>query len=223
MGVTSFEIERLEKIISENDIKSVIELGAQNNYATPETKNPPFMSEWFERREIQYDSIDLAGDNKSKKLNWSYQISYNKIMADLVTDFGSSEHSCQSDEYISIAFHDGYINSIYPKGQPSEEQIQLGYYYCWRNKHNLCKAGGIIFSVNPMCGYWENHGYSYIGPDFYKILCDSSGYELLEDGVVCATGNCETGKNVYGIMKKKKYDTFPTFYEFNFLLPIFRK
>lgn len=178
------------------------------------------MSEWYKRWGVDYHSIDLAGDNDSVKLNWSYPLGMFD-RADFLTDFGSGEHSAQSKEYVFVEFHSGHINSIYPKGQPTKEEIELGFYCCWENKHNLLKKGGIMFNVNPLNGHWDNHAYSYIGENFYYEFIKIAGYELVETEIVCAMNNCESGKNVVGIIKKTS-EQFPSFEEFYNKLPIYK-
>lgn len=220
MGFTAFEVEKTDKIIIDYDIKNVLQFGEQNNYSTKEQNKPPFMREWYEKRGVECHSLDMAGDNGAYKFNWAYPLVVFKEF-DFITDGGSSEHTTQKDDYISESFHNGYINSVYPNGEPTKEEIESGYFECWKNKHNMLKLGGIMFNINPLTGHWPLHGYSYIGEYFYKELVKVSGYELVEDGVVCGSGNCDSGKNVYGIIKKVS-DTFPTIDEFYEKLPIFK-
>lgn len=219
MGVTNYEIAILNSIIEkgEHEIKTVIELGAQNNYTTQETGKPPFMSEWYSKKGISYDCIDLAGDNNARKLDLSEVFDMGKTF-DLVTDFGTSEHCVQMNEYVSVPFHGGFINSIYPVGIPKD--INLGYYNAWYNKHKMARVGGLVFSVNPMTNHWHGHGYTYLGEDFYKELVKISGYEILIDEVNCAMGNCYDGKNVCALLLKTS-DQFPSFNQFK-NLPIYR-
>ncbi len=233
MGVTNFEIQLLEKVIKEYNPKSVMEVGSQNDYTTTNTDKPPFASEWYKRQGLKYMSIDLAGDNNSYQIDLSKSlpkdfINYRETLSNgdpflfsrkvkLLTDFGSSEHIVEMNGFENVSFHEGYINSVYPK---QVKNIEQGYYNCWLNKHNLLEIGGIMINVNPMHGHWENHGYSYLGKDFYKELVNISGYELIETGLNGATGNWETGVNVYGVIKKIS-DLFPSFADFN-KLPIFK-
>lgn len=88
MGVTSFDIQLLERLL--NGVKSVCELGAQNNYAQPRLP-APYMREWYEARGIEYDSIDLSKEDgcivKDLSIAQKWERQY-----DLVTDFGTSEH-----------------------------------------------------------------------------------------------------------------------------------
>lgn len=221
MGVTQFEIKILESILSSQEITDVIELGAQNNYATSETKKPPFMSEWYNKKNVRYYAIDLAGDNGSFKYDLSHpldpEVFGSEKLFDLVTDFGTSEHVVQMHDYENVRFHDGHINSIYPMGPIKD--IKMGYYHCWLNKHRLLKIGGVMVNVNPLTRQWPGHGYSYLGQAFYNELIKVSGYSIMEQGINCAMGNCDTGKNVYSILKKTS-EEFPG-YDLFYKLPIF--
>jgi hypothetical protein len=218
MGYTNYEIEKIKPFL-ENGF-AVLDFGSQNLYTTS-AKNPPFVSEWYKDNGIDdYTCFDLAGDNNAHKINWSYTIDFHKKF-DILVDAGSGEHSAQKEEYISLEFHEGYINSIYPKGQPTKEEIELGFYNCWLNKHNLLKIGGLMVNINPLTSNWENHGYSYLGENFYHELIKIAGYKLIETEVVCAMGNCESGKNVVGVLKKVS-EQFPEFKEFYKNLPIYK-
>ena len=217
MGVTQFDIQLIEKALKiKPDIKSVMQLGSQNNYTTTAEK-PPFMSEWFRTRGIECDSIDLAGDDGAFKIDMSHPFPIEKEY-DLVTDFGTGEHIVQMEGYESVAFHEGHINSIYPT---KVKDIDAGYYYGWSNKHNLLKVGGIIINVNPKTGHWPEHCYSYLTWEFYKEFIKYAGYEIIELGENCALGNCDTGINVYCIMKKTS-ERFPNRIEFT-KLPVYRQ
>jgi len=217
MGVTAFDIELLEKAISfSKNIESVCELGSQNLYISNEEK-PPFASIWYEKKNIRYACIDLAGDNNSIRLDLANPIEVERQF-DLVTDFGTSEHVVQMEGFESISFHEGHINSIYPKG--NIKSIEEGYYNCWKNKHNLLNIGGLMINVNPKTGHWPGHGYTYLTDDFYLGLCKIAGYQIQEVGQNCAMGNCETGINIYSILKKTS-ELFPSFEEFK-KLPLFR-
>lgn len=199
---------------------NVLDFGSQNDYATSNTTQPPFISEWYENTlKIKYTCIDLAGDNNALKLNWSKPFTGVILTYDIVVDAGSSEHSVNSDKYDIVAFHEGYINSVYPKYH-SEDQIQIGFYNCWLNKFNCLRVGGMMVNENPVTGHWPEHGYSYINQDFYHKLAEISSLEVIEIGEHCAMGNCTDGKNVYSILHKTG-DKFPSFEEFN-KLPIFR-
>lgn len=215
MGVTNFEIKILDDIINEYHPENVLELGSQTNYSTKEQNKPPFISEWYEERGISYTCIDLAGDNNAIVQDLSKPIILNNKF-DLVTDFGSSEHCVCSDEYEKVSFHDGHINSVYPK---KVLNVDEAYYNCWLNKHKLLKDNGIMISVNPLTSNWLHHGYSYINEEFYKRIAEFTDYEIIQLGTHAAMGNTKDGWNVYCVMQKHS-EIFPSFYEFK-KFPIF--
>lgn len=215
MGITKFDVDLLSEVLRENpNITSVIELGSQNLYLNGEDK-PPFASEWYINKGLKYSCIDLAGDNNaiqkdlSKELNLEWQPGW-KLKFDLVTDFGTSEHVVQMKSTTKVGFHDGYINSIYPDGV---ENIDLGFYNCWLNKHNLLIEDGFMVNVNPKTGHWPGHGYNYYTEDFYKELCKVSGYEIVKLFEHAAMGNTIDGVNIVCVLRKIS-SVFPSFKEF---------
>lgn len=221
MGITAYDVDLIERTLKQKPlIKSVMELGSQNLYVNGE-KNPPFASEWYKGKGLKYSCIDLGGDNLAYKLdlssplpndflNFKHEDFISSRVADLVTDFGTSEHVVQMDNYTSVAFHEGYINSIYPDGV---KDIELGFYNCWLNKHNLLSIGGAMINVNPKTGHWPGHGYSYYTQEFYKELCKITGYKILLLEEHAAMGNVTDGVNVVCILEKTS-DEFPSFKEF---------
>lgn len=213
MGYTQFTKQLIEPYLPE--VKSIIDLGSQNDFSKGDMP-PPFISKWYEDKEIDYTSIDLAGDNNSLKLNWCYPLPSFIGQFDLVVDAGSSEHSAIAKEYTNVKYNDN-LNSIYPKG---DLDIERGYYECWLNKHNLCKIGGLIISENPESKSWLGHGYTYLVEDFYKELAKVTDYEILELGRHPAMGNDKDGWNIFSVIKKHS-EIFPSFEIFN-SLPIFK-
>jgi hypothetical protein len=220
MGITAYDIKLIEKALEvKPDIKTVCELGSQNLYLDNVPK-PPFASTWYEARGIEYTCIDMAGDNDaikadlSQKNVWLYRHEELYQQFDLVTDFGTSEHVVTVPEFQSVAFHDGHINSVYPKEQPTEQQIAEGFYNCWANKHNLLKAGGLMINVNPMTGNWPGHGYTYLTRYFYKKLADLMDYDIILLEEHAAMGNTESGWNVVCILRKTTDKPFISFEDF---------
>lgn len=236
MGITAFDIKLLEKYIDKYKPENVIEFGSQNLYLVSVSKHwnketnewedaaAPFASEWYKSKGLEYNCVDLGGDNGAWKIDVSYPFGIGvddrkggyQLQFSLVTDFGFSEHVVQMEDYVPVTY-DGGITSIYPKG---EINIIEGYYNCWLNKHNLCKIGGLIISENPKTGNWPGHGYTYIDVEFYKELSLLTDYEDLELGIHAAMGNFKDGYNVYCVMKKNS-DKFPSLEEFK-TLPIFQ-
>lgn len=224
MGITAFSISLLEKAIAvKPDIDYVIEFGSQNLYLSNE-ENPPFADQWYRQKGIEYSCIDLSGDNNAWPINWGIDIITLANLpqkAPLISDFGSGEHSVATKSYTITEFHNGHIHSAYPTVEPGEEEIKLGFYNCWLNKHNTLEVGGLMVNENPLTGHWPMHAYSYLGSNFYQELSMIAGYEIIEAGINCATGNCETGKNLYSILRKTS-EIFPSFTEFYAHLPIYR-
>lgn len=208
MGYTKFTKELVLSAIKETPVKSVLDLGSCNDYDIGGDK-PPFISEWYKSMGIQYTSIDLAGDNGAKKEDLSKRI-VTPERWDLVVDAGTSEHVVVMKGYESVSFHEGHINSIYPR---EVENIEQGYYNCWLNKFNLCRMGGVIVSENPKTGHWKDHGYTYLNRSFYELLSIMADVEVIQSGYHGAMENWETGVNVFSILKKMG-NRFPAFEQF---------
>lgn len=215
MGITTFGVQQLKKVMYNNNINSVLEFGAQNMFIDA-TQPPPYATEWYLSRGIKtYHCIDMTGENNSIKADWCKPLLV-VYQYDLVTDFGSSEHSTIMDEHVIIDFDNG-VKSAYSAKAPEEGSSIADtkcYYTCWLNKHNALAIGGFMVNENPMTGHWPGHGFFYLLPNFYQELCKIADYEVIETGEACAMGNCETGKNIYSILKKTG-NRFPSFDEFN--------
>ncbi len=217
MGITKFSYDLIRRTkLRHLGIKSVCELGSQNDY-TAQSEKPPFANDLYKKLGIEdYTCIDLAGDNNALKYDLGKQINHS-IRYDLVTDFGTSEHIVLADGFQTSAFHGDYIHSVYPV---VVENIQQGYYNCWVNKFNLCNVGGIIISENPLTDNWPGHGYSYLGVNFYDELVKIADIEIIEKGKESAMGNTIDGWNLWAVLKKTG-NRFPPFEEFK-KLPIFK-
>jgi hypothetical protein len=189
-----------------------LELGAQNEYIT-QIDVPPFADKMYAENGIHYSCIDLSGDNNAMRLDLAHPILDESLMGafDLVTDFGTSEHVVQAADFEKVAFHDGHINSVYPKGVID---VERGYYECWQNKHNFLKAGGVMINVNPKKGNWPGHGYTYLDKDFYIKLAHAVGYEIFFLEENAAMGNTTDGWNIMSILRKNSESPFIPFEEF---------
>jgi hypothetical protein len=190
MGYTSFSVEVLNKLISEFRPKSVLDYGAQNMYNQP-ILPAPYAKDWYEEQGISYTAIDISGENGALPIDLSFPIKESLGVFDLVVDCGTSEHC-----------------GINGKHEPS------AFYNAVKNKHDLLKVGGIMFSENPKTGNWPGHGVNYYSQDFYKQLAALNGYELLELGEVAAMGNVTDGWNVYCVLRKLEDKPFISFEEF---------
>ncbi len=215
MGYTKFTTDLVKRHLG--GVNSVVDLGSSNLYINSSEK-PPFVDSWYKQNGVtDYTCVDLAGDNNAIQVDVSSPISIGREF-DLLVDSGFSEHVVQMTDYEVVPFHDGHINSIYPKGEI--KSIEDGYYNCWLNKFNLCKIGGLIISENPLTENWPSHGYSYIDTNFYHELCKIAALELIECGTHAACGNVKDGWNVWGVVRKVG-SSFPTKEDFYKYLPIF--
>lgn len=212
MGITAFDTNLINKALTvKPDIKSVMELGSQNLYLSGES-TPPFANKLYKIYGIDdYHCIDLGGDNNALQLDLAFPIDHEETY-DLVTDFGTSEHVVQMDGYSYTRFHGNYITSIYPDKVRPGQEIN-GLYWCWLNKHDLLKIGGIMINVNPKFGNWPGHGYHYYSREFYHQLVTVAGYKIHMLGEHAAMGNTEDGWNVYSVLEKTS-DAFPNLKEF---------
>lgn len=193
MGVTQYDIKMLETLINQYDIKSVIELGSQQQYT--EENYGRYMSEWYGGKGISYLCIDLNQENNAISVDLSKSLELNYV-ADLVTDFGTSEHV--SDHGLN------YDEALF-----SWEAI----YNCWFTKFKLCDFYGWIASENPKTGNWPKHGVNYYTKQFYIDLANHSGLTILSLDEVAAMGNETDGWNIVCIMRKIT-NHFPTLEEF---------
>lgn len=215
MGITASDIELITMAIHQKPgIKNVCELGSQNLYrAQDDREKPPFASELYKELGISYGCIDMAGDNNASTMDLSKDQIGELKRFDLVTDFGTSEHVVADAEMYSVPFHDGHINSMYPKAEPLHEDIRHGYYNCWKNKHNLLSVGGIMINVNPKTENWPGHGYTYIDKVFYLRLAELMGYEIYWLNENPAMGN-DNALNIECVFRKAVDVEFVSFEDF---------
>lgn len=188
MGVTSQSIQTIEGVLKAYPwIKSVIDLGAQNDYRDEVIRtNPvkyPYISEFWKSKGKDYASIDLSGENGSSKLDLSEPIKVEsgfvgfRLMSDLVMDFGTSEHV-------------------------------KNYFEVNRNIHNLCKPEGIIIREVPLVGNWPEHGLHYVDETFFETLAIENKYEIIEMRREAAMGNEVNGWNIICVLQKKENNAF---------------
>lgn len=216
MGYTSFTKELVEKVIKTYNPKSVMDLGAQNDFSGPGLP-APYISEWYEWKDIRYMCIDLNGENKAYALDLSeplpedfieYRVEKGELgatepfvfsrMVDMVCDMGTSEH-------------------VGKDGKFAWEAI----YNCWLNKWNLLKVGGVMVNENPKSKNWIGHGFNYLEIDFYSKLATICDIEIIEIGEHAACHNYTDGWNIFCVLVKKgeKFCSLNEFEE----LPIFTK
>lgn len=84
----------------------------------------------------------------------------------------------------------------------SLEHVDGNYYQAHKNIHDATKVGGIIMHENPKTGHWIGHGQNYVDMDFYRLLAEYAGYEILELCEEYAMGNITNGCNISVVMRK---------------------
>lgn len=191
MGVTSIDLQNLERLIKYYQPRKVVDLGAQNNYSKGGLP-APYMSEWWKAKGIEYSSIDLSEENGCTVLDLSVDNDFQNEY-DFVMDFGTSEHVGNNAKF-------------------SWEAI----YNCWLNKHGLLKIGGLMINENPKTGNWPGHGFNYYTQEFYSEFCRKAGYTIIEAGEIPAMGNVTTGWNIYCTLRKFSHK-YPSLDEFKTL------
>lgn len=189
MGYTSFTKDLVKRVVDEYKPKTIADYGSQNDFSGPNLP-APYISRWFIEelgiKEQDYDCFDLNGENNAYAVDLSSDQNFpwedndgNPSPYCLVCDIGTIEHLGKNGAFSWEAIYNG-----------------------WKNKFNMCKEGGVIVSENPLSGFWPGHGWNYHTPEFYMELEKVSDLQLLKWGTVCATGNCETGQNVWSIMRR---------------------
>jgi len=190
MGYTSETIHRVEHIISTHGIRTVVDLGAQNNYSQPHLP-APYMSEWYLNRNIDYVAIDINGENGSLPLNLAMPLPDDIGQFDMLVDAGTSEHVGVDGAFSKWAI-----------------------FQCWKNKHELVKPGGFMICENPKTGNWPGHGFNYYTEEFYTRLAKYCNYEILELGQHPAMGNVTDGWNIHCIIRKREDNLFMSIGDF---------
>lgn len=161
---------------------SVLDFGAQNDYAKPYDKyltvksfglRPPYVSESYKELGItDYTSIDLNRENKCLDMDLSTPIDLGRQF-DLVCDAGTKEHI---------------------------HRLQTAF----ENQYNMTKVGGLIYCENPKTGSWPNHGFHYFEREFYIKLSDLTGMDILALEDHAAMHNITDGWNVIALLRKNR-------------------
>ena len=189
MGYTNETLQRVEYAIANYNIKTIVDFGAQNNYSVP--LPAPYMKDWYLERGIEYVAIDISGENDSMIVDLAYPMEQNIGEFDLLVDAGTSEHVGIDGKHAVSAI-----------------------YNCWKTKHDLLKAGGIMINENPKTGNWPGHGFNYYTTEFYHNLCVACGYRMIELGEHAAMGNITDGWNVHCVFQKMDNKPFISIEEF---------
>lgn len=188
MGYTNHTFSLITPLIAQHNIKSVLDLGAQNNYTDPQA---PYCRAWYTDQGIGYTSIDLSAEDGAFPYDLAKPIDDILGQFDMLVDAGTSEH-------------------IGTDGKHDMKAI----YQCWKTKHELLKAGGFMVCENPKSGSWPLHGFNYYTKSFYMRLTTKCGYRMLDLGEHAAMGNTTDGWNVHCVLQKLTDTPFITFEQF---------
>lgn len=156
MGINDKNFETLQELFAKHgsEIKTVLELGAQNFYQNYDiVKYGMYANKYYAYKGVHsYTCIDTNGENGALKINLAEPCTMDLGTFDLVTDFGTCEH---------IAPYN--IEALYN---------------CWTTKYNA--SAKFLVSSNPATGHWPKHGYYYFTKDFYVVLAQLTGMKILK-------------------------------------------
>lgn len=178
MGYTNETMQRVESVIQRWGCKTIVDLGAQNNYSQP-ILPAPYMEDWYKNKGLAYVAIDISGENGALVVDLAYPMEQNIGEFDMLVDAGTSEH-------VGIC---GFFD-------------MAAIYNCWKTKHDLVKKHGVMINENPKSGNWPGHGFNYYTIEFYQKLAAKCGYNIVELGEHPAMGNVTDGWNVHCILEK---------------------
>lgn len=215
MGYTQFTINKIEGILNQfAPIRSVLDLGAQNNYSVPllRPEDAPYISAWYSSRYISYQCIDLNEENSAIPLDLSikHPLPPSQLGAS-ATFLDRQKKLDDTGRIVEIFYPDllvdaGTSEHVGHEGMFSWEAI----YNCWATKYNLLKPGGIMYNENPATNNWHGHGFNYYTEAFYYQLAETHGLFKIKDiGTHPAMGNEIDGWNVYCTLQK--HDNAPSF------------
>lgn len=176
MGIGDKNLELLEFVFDNYDIKTVIELGAQNFYNNYKNiKYGEFADKYYNLKGVtHYENIDICGDNNSLVFDLTKPVLLHRTY-DMVTDFGTCEHISTTCDIEKL-------------------------YICWTTKYNASKL--LIVSSNPSTGHWPKHGGYFFTTDFYKKLSELTNTKIVKLDYHFSMGNYVDGREVGCILEK---------------------
>lgn len=86
------------------------------------------------------------------------------------------------------------------------EHIDCDLYQALKNLHESCVVGGIMIHENPKTGNWPGHGQHYFTKEFWSVLSEACGYDVLELTQEPAMGNDLDGWNVSCVLRKSEQE-----------------
>lgn len=227
MGITAFGVSLIDKAIeilkkqNSNSPLSVLELGAQQMYdkSYPDGSSPFADEYYFSKGFTYYASVDIGSNHGKNNINHDLSMPFEIEpfrrlsltlpvpfgKANLVTDFGTSEHVgvgtiVSMGEY-TVGEEKPYVTE---RIEITKEQAL---YNCLVRKLIWCDKTGVIISENPHTGHWRNpedhpNCHHWFTPEFYPLLCEYiPKLNMIEHGTHFAMDNHIDGKEVYSIMQ----------------------
>ena len=167
MGLTRSYLDYIEECVDEalGDLagKRMLELGDQI-IGKSEPISESTGKEYFENRGVFHTSFDLNGKHGALRVDLSKPIRNSEWLGtfDIVTNAGTSEHV-----------------------EPFRSQ-----YECFMNIQNCLRQGGIAVHLVPdiveleQRGRWKNHCNYYYSHEFFALLTELNGYDLLSSKVI---------------------------------------
>lgn len=145
--------------------KRMLELG--NQLINAEQIQERTGKTYYRNRGVLHTSFDLNGKDGAIRVDLSKPIGKKKWLNafDIVTNSGTSEHV-----------------------EPFETQ-----YECFKNIHNCLKIGGIAIHIVPDAieleerGLWKGHCNNYYTHEFFALLAELNGYQLISSKVINGT------------------------------------
>lgn len=186
MGLTGFSFDTLIKHANLNG-KTMLELGDQNIYFGDEygTYSTPYFKKHY--KTLEHICIDIKPEKHAVVKDLREPLDMGEF--DIITNWGTTEHVA-----------------------PKEGK---GLYEAFKNVHDACKVGGLMFHENPKTGNWPGHGDHYMTKAFYSKLVELTGYELLELDEHAAMHNTTDGWNIYAVLRKQEDKPFISKKAFN--------
>lgn len=137
-----------DEVAEQFDGLTMIELGEQNMTGDIDIL---LAKDYFTERGFIHTSFDINSKGSAIELDLSKPVeSYEQ--ADILTNFGTTEHICQGE---NPQFH------------------------AFKNVHNLTRKGGLMFHLVPRVGSWKNHCDFWYELGFFESLFEMNGYRAV--------------------------------------------
>ncbi len=150
--------------------KRMLELGNQNilNAFWGKTFSPTIPEkkgkEYYSKLGVEHTSVDMNGRDGAVAVDLARPMDRPEWIGhfDIVTNSGTTEHV-----------------------EPYEAQ-----FICFQNIHRATKKGGLMIHIIPAVeeldqnGQWKYHCNNYYSRDFFRVLAEENGYQIVEQTVM---------------------------------------